>query len=110
MQFTGLEAELYYVQDGNVKNYALNFVVPIPSNIDALNFTWESLAGQPVCILIKKNTELDYKVSFPATLFDCSRNFECTSFTDPKIKYYSQRFYTDYSTNIHNIFTLFRIS
>ncbi|KAL3290181.1 hypothetical protein HHI36_023541 [Cryptolaemus montrouzieri] len=44
----GLEAELYYVRDGSVNQYALNFVVPVPSKIDSLQFTWENLAGYPL--------------------------------------------------------------
>lgn len=44
----GLEAELYYVSKGIINNYALNYVVPIPSKIDALHFTWESTAAQPL--------------------------------------------------------------
>ncbi|CAG9855051.1 unnamed protein product [Phyllotreta striolata] len=45
----GLHAELFYIRKGVINNYALNFVVPIPSNIDSLCFTWESLTpGQPV--------------------------------------------------------------
>ncbi|CAH0562314.1 unnamed protein product [Brassicogethes aeneus] len=42
----GLVAELYYVRNGVVNDYALNYVVPIPSKIDALYFTWESLSNQ----------------------------------------------------------------
>ncbi|KAJ8984292.1 hypothetical protein NQ317_009776 [Molorchus minor] len=45
--FLGLPAELYYIRNGNINTYALNFVVPIPPKIDSLHFTWESLTGQP---------------------------------------------------------------
>lgn len=45
----GIEAELYYVRDGVINNYALNFVVPVPSKIDSLHFTWKSLTTKPVC-------------------------------------------------------------
>nr|XP_023016065.1 tyrosine-protein kinase Dnt [Leptinotarsa decemlineata] len=45
----GLRAELFYVRNGIINNYALHFVVLIPSKIDSLHFTWESLVpGQPV--------------------------------------------------------------
>lgn len=33
---------------GIINTYAMNFVVPVAANIDELEFTWESLAGQPV--------------------------------------------------------------
>lgn len=48
----GLEAELSYVRDGVINHYALNFVVPVPSKIDNLHFTWESLTGKPVNIKV----------------------------------------------------------
>lgn len=43
-----MEAELFYVREGVINDYALNFVVPVPSKIDSLHFTWESLTGKPV--------------------------------------------------------------
>lgn len=46
--FLGLVAELYFVRDGVKNEYALNYVVPIPSKIDDLYFTWQSLAKQQV--------------------------------------------------------------
>ncbi|KOC60375.1 Tyrosine-protein kinase Drl, partial [Habropoda laboriosa] len=44
----GLEAELYYVREGVVNTYAMNFVVPVPASIADLDFSWQSLAGHPV--------------------------------------------------------------
>lgn len=35
-----------------VNTYAMNFVVPVPAYIADLEFTWQSLAGHPVCISI----------------------------------------------------------
>lgn len=49
--FTGLSAELYYVRDGFVNEYALHFTVPVPANIRDISFTWQSLAGRPVNII-----------------------------------------------------------
>lgn len=40
--------ELFYVRNGTVNDYAMVFVVPVPSKIDTLHFTWESFAGRPV--------------------------------------------------------------
>ncbi|OAD56242.1 Tyrosine-protein kinase Drl [Eufriesea mexicana] len=42
-----LEAELYYVREGVVNKYAMNFVVPVPAYIADLEFSWQSLAGHP---------------------------------------------------------------
>lgn len=46
--FSGLDMELYYVTEGKVNNFALNFSVPVPPKVDTLHFTWESLSGKPV--------------------------------------------------------------
>ncbi|XP_017770403.1 PREDICTED: tyrosine-protein kinase Dnt [Nicrophorus vespilloides] len=43
-RFLGLEMELFYVRDGVVNDCAMNFVVPVPSKIESLYFTWESFA------------------------------------------------------------------
>ncbi|KAI5748705.1 hypothetical protein M8J76_001307 [Diaphorina citri] len=43
----GLAAELFYVREGLVNEYALNFIVPVPAQIGNLHFTWQSLAGRP---------------------------------------------------------------
>lgn len=40
----GLSAELFYVREGVINEYALNFVVPVPAYIDSLAFTWQSLS------------------------------------------------------------------
>lgn len=45
---SGLSAELYYVRDGQVNEYALHFTVPVPANVKDIAFTWQSLAGRPV--------------------------------------------------------------
>ncbi|GBP48548.1 Putative uncharacterized protein FLJ37770 [Eumeta japonica] len=43
-----LTAELYYVRDGLVNDYALHFVVPVPATINELHFTWQSLTRPKV--------------------------------------------------------------
>jgi len=47
---SGLGAELYYIRDGVLNQYALKFNVPIPANISDLNFTWRSLAPRTVSV------------------------------------------------------------
>ncbi|KAI1285905.1 Tyrosine-protein kinase RYK [Halotydeus destructor] len=44
----GLQAELYYIREGKVNDYALKFVVPVPSEISELHFTWQSLTATPI--------------------------------------------------------------
>ncbi|KAF0757114.1 Uncharacterized protein FWK35_00023736 [Aphis craccivora] len=41
--YTRLSSELYYVRDGVVNTYAMNFEVPVPANIGELEFCWQSL-------------------------------------------------------------------
>ncbi|KAL9924357.1 tyrosine-protein kinase Drl [Glossina fuscipes] len=48
MRLIGVSAELYYVREGQVNDYALNFAVPVPANINEISFTWQSLAHHPL--------------------------------------------------------------
>ena len=50
----GLSAELYYVREGVINEYALNFVVPVPAHIGELHFSWQSLADSPVSTRVMK--------------------------------------------------------
>ena len=43
----GLENELYYVTDGTVNKYAMGFVIPVPSSVSSLHFTWSSPLSPP---------------------------------------------------------------
>lgn len=36
------------MRDGQVNEYALHFVVPVPANVKDIAFTWQSLAGRPL--------------------------------------------------------------
>ncbi|XP_012286576.1 tyrosine-protein kinase Dnt [Orussus abietinus] len=44
----GLPAELFYVREGVINEYAFKFVVPVPAQVHKLHFTWENLAGRPL--------------------------------------------------------------
>lgn len=44
----GLSAELSYVREGKVNDYALGFVVLVPAHISELYFTWQSLRPPPM--------------------------------------------------------------
>ena len=46
----GLQAELFYVREGVINEYAIKFVVPVPAQVHKLHFTWENLAGRPVSL------------------------------------------------------------
>ncbi|KAK6617750.1 hypothetical protein RUM43_013978 [Polyplax serrata] len=43
---SGVNAELFYVREGVVNDYALNYVILVPSHISTLFFTWQSLTGK----------------------------------------------------------------
>ncbi|GLV43123.1 derailed [Carabus blaptoides fortunei] len=47
MKLLGLNAELFYVRDGVVNTYAMNFVVLVPAHISDLEFSWQSLTKHP---------------------------------------------------------------
>jgi RYK receptor-like tyrosine kinase len=47
----GLQAELFYVRDGVINEYAIKFVVPVPAQVQKLHFTWENMENVPVSIL-----------------------------------------------------------
>ncbi|KAF5306040.1 hypothetical protein FQR65_LT00755 [Abscondita terminalis] len=44
----GVDAELYYVRQGVINEYALKFVIPVLPRIDSLYFTWQNLGNSPL--------------------------------------------------------------
>ncbi|XP_001356281.3 tyrosine-protein kinase Drl [Drosophila pseudoobscura] len=48
LRLIGVSAELYYVREGAINDYALNFAVPVPANISDVTFTWQSLVEHPL--------------------------------------------------------------
>ncbi|XP_072560645.1 tyrosine-protein kinase RYK isoform X1 [Paramormyrops kingsleyae] len=56
----GLDAELYYVRDDVINRYALSFVLPVPSEVNILNFTWHSKS--------KVEYSLAFQVDNPAAI------------------------------------------
>jgi RYK receptor-like tyrosine kinase len=64
----GLDAELYYVREGVINNYALNFVVPVPSKLDSLQFTWKSVADRPLLYAINVDASNSPSVLLPPKL------------------------------------------
>lgn len=51
----GLTAELFYIREGKVNDYALKFVVPVPPHISELHFSWQSLITTPVRTMFNDN-------------------------------------------------------
>lgn len=49
---TGLEADLFYVHEGAVNTYAMQFTVPVQADVYDLEFSWQSLTTHPVSIHI----------------------------------------------------------
>uniref|UniRef100_A0A182F2K5 WIF domain-containing protein n=1 Tax=Anopheles albimanus TaxID=7167 RepID=A0A182F2K5_ANOAL len=43
-----LSAEIYYIREGLVNEYALHFTVPVPADVEEISFTWQSLAKKPL--------------------------------------------------------------
>lgn len=69
--FPGVSAELYYVREGAINDYALNFAVPVPANISDVTFTWQSLVEHPLPYSINIATS-DTEV-LPRPLLNISR-------------------------------------
>jgi len=61
----GLSAELYYVREGVINEYALNFVVPVPANIHDLFFTWQALGDKPLPYSMEVNISNGEALSRP---------------------------------------------
>lgn len=47
---TGLEADLFYVHEGAINTYAMHFTVPVPADVQDLEFSWQSLTTYPVSV------------------------------------------------------------
>uniref|UniRef100_A0A182P4T0 WIF domain-containing protein n=1 Tax=Anopheles epiroticus TaxID=199890 RepID=A0A182P4T0_9DIPT len=43
-----LDAEIYYIREGQVNAYALHFTVPVPADLEEISFSWQSLADRPL--------------------------------------------------------------
>ena len=52
----GLENELSYVTDGRVNKYAMGFVIPVPSTVSALHFTWRSGSASTLTYMISTSS------------------------------------------------------
>ncbi|XP_059481243.1 tyrosine-protein kinase RYK-like [Neocloeon triangulifer] len=93
----GLNAELYYVRDGVINSYALNFVVPIPANITALEFSWQSLARQPLSYALRieynnfdalkpPHIDIPAKGIVPSSVQPFHIQFQCTGLRSAEIE------------------------
>lgn len=45
---SGLKAELFYVREGVVNEYAMSWRVPVAADVHALHFTWRNTDNSPV--------------------------------------------------------------
>uniref|UniRef100_A0A182QRR4 Protein kinase domain-containing protein n=1 Tax=Anopheles farauti TaxID=69004 RepID=A0A182QRR4_9DIPT len=48
VKMMGIEADIFYVRDGAVNEYAMGFVVPMNPGIDMLRFSWQSRTAYPL--------------------------------------------------------------
>ncbi|CAG4979804.1 unnamed protein product [Parnassius apollo] len=63
----GLTAELFYVRDGQINFYALNFVMPVPATINELHFTWQSLTRRPLPYTLHVDVASEPEAMHPPT-------------------------------------------
>jgi len=47
MYCAGVSAELYYVRNGVINDYAVSFSLPVQADIDNIYFDWQSLRKSP---------------------------------------------------------------
>ncbi|ESO98934.1 hypothetical protein LOTGIDRAFT_213735 [Lottia gigantea] len=59
----GITAELYYVRNGIINNYALSFNLPISAEVDEIYFTWQNLRESPAMFY-----NMDFTVSNPRAM------------------------------------------
>ncbi|KXJ74262.1 hypothetical protein RP20_CCG014042 [Aedes albopictus] len=52
-----IEADLFYVRDGAINDYAISFVVPMKTGTDDLQFSWQSRTSYPATVVPKLDTE-----------------------------------------------------
>nr|XP_029734570.1 tyrosine-protein kinase Dnt-like [Aedes albopictus] len=52
IKLMGIEADLFYVRDGAINDYAISFVVPMKTGTDDLQFSWQSRTSYPLAYTI----------------------------------------------------------
>jgi len=77
----GLENELFYVTEGRVNKYAMGFVIPVPSTVSALHFTWHSGPASSPSYHIATSTS--HPTALPTPLLNISS--EGTVPTEPQV-------------------------
>ncbi|XP_055686405.1 tyrosine-protein kinase Drl isoform X1 [Lutzomyia longipalpis] len=71
----GLDAELFYVHEGVVNTYAMLFVVPVPANVNDLEFSWQSLVEHPLSYTITIDYATELEALMPPELSIPTRGF-----------------------------------
>jgi len=61
----GLEKELYYVRDGTINKYAMGFVIPVPSSVTSLHFTWYSYTTASNSLQYSLSTSSSHPMALP---------------------------------------------
>jgi len=69
----GLEKELYYVRDGTINKYAMGFVIPVPSFVNNLHFTWYSYSPIGSSLQYSLATSSSHPTALPSPLVNISR-------------------------------------
>ncbi|XP_074657404.1 tyrosine-protein kinase RYK-like [Tubulanus polymorphus] len=61
----GITAELYYVRNGVVNDYALRFILPIPADKQDIYFTWRNLGGKQMFYRMEFDVSDTRAMDFP---------------------------------------------
>ena len=69
----GLEKELYYVRDGTINKYAMGFVIPVPSSVTSLHFTWYSYTSTSNSLQYSLTTSSSHPLALPTPTVNITR-------------------------------------
>ena len=68
----GLEKELFYVRDGTINKYAMGFLIPVPSYVSSLQFTWDSSPPTPNNLFYTITTSSSSTAALPSPSINIS--------------------------------------
>lgn len=69
----GLEKELYYVRDGTINKYAMGFVIPVPTSVTSLHFTWYSYTSVGSSLQYSLTTSSSHPMALPTPPVNITR-------------------------------------
>ncbi|XP_066158582.1 tyrosine-protein kinase Dnt-like [Euwallacea fornicatus] len=91
----GINTRLYYVENGMVNDYAINFVVLLPNNVDSIQFSWQSLLNYSLPYIL----DVKYGPGNKGTLLPPQMNISSSGLIPTSVQTFS---ITMYCTGVRN--------